>query len=309
MVRTPPQAPQANAIAERWAGTARRECTDRLLIVSERHLTSVLTSYAEHFNTHRPHRSLGQHPPDPPPMVTPTLESTVRRTRILGSMINEYRNAAYTYRGRPDQTAKGQLTGRIGVLEPHRPPISPEIAALIERLATENTTWGYQRIQGELLKLGHDPPGPDVPGSPTGAQAADRHDLAAVPTHPNLDHAGRRLLPRGLCRDTAAPVLLLRPGSRLPHRPHRRGHRPPRRTVDHPTDPQPPHGPRRPGRRLSGPDPRPRRTIHRFLRRSPRRRQHHSHQDPTPDSPRERLCGTVRPHRPDRGHRPHADLR
>jgi putative transposase len=41
---------------------------------------------------------------------------------------------------------------------PHRtgrPPVSAEIAALIERLATENRSWGYQRIQGELLKLGH----------------------------------------------------------------------------------------------------------------------------------------------------------
>jgi transposase len=36
-----------------------------------------------------------------------------------------------------------------------RPPVSTEITALIERLATENTSWGYQRIQGEMLKLGH----------------------------------------------------------------------------------------------------------------------------------------------------------
>ena len=41
---------------------------------------------------------------------------------------------------------------------PHRkgrPPVSAEITALIERLATENSSWGYQRIQGELLKLGY----------------------------------------------------------------------------------------------------------------------------------------------------------
>jgi hypothetical protein len=36
-----------------------------------------------------------------------------------------------------------------------RPPLSAEIAALIKRLATENPSWGYQRIQGELLKLGY----------------------------------------------------------------------------------------------------------------------------------------------------------
>ena len=41
---------------------------------------------------------------------------------------------------------------------PHRtgrPPASAEITALIGRLATENHSWGYKRIQGELLKLGH----------------------------------------------------------------------------------------------------------------------------------------------------------
>jgi putative transposase len=36
-----------------------------------------------------------------------------------------------------------------------RPPVSAEITALTGRLATENTCWGNQRIQGELLKLGH----------------------------------------------------------------------------------------------------------------------------------------------------------
>jgi len=46
-----------------------------------------------------------------------------------------------------------------------RPPASTEITALIARLATENNSWGYQRIQGELLKLGYRSARPRSAGS------------------------------------------------------------------------------------------------------------------------------------------------
>ena len=38
---------------------------------------------------------------------------------------------------------------------PRRPPVKNALAVLIQRMARENQSWGYQRIQGELLKLGH----------------------------------------------------------------------------------------------------------------------------------------------------------
>ena len=58
VIKTPVRAPRANAYAERWIGTLRRECLDRLLTVNERHLRLVLEQYVEHYNSHRPHRSL-----------------------------------------------------------------------------------------------------------------------------------------------------------------------------------------------------------------------------------------------------------
>jgi hypothetical protein len=54
ILRTPVRAPRANAIAERWIATARRELLDRILIINRRHLPAVLTEYVAHFNHHRP---------------------------------------------------------------------------------------------------------------------------------------------------------------------------------------------------------------------------------------------------------------
>jgi transposase InsO family protein len=90
ILRTPVRAPQANAIAERFIGTLRRECLDHVLIIGPRHLTHVLQEYIEHYNTHRPHRSLHQQPPTgaPPPPSGAAIRP-LRRDR-LGGLVHEY---------------------------------------------------------------------------------------------------------------------------------------------------------------------------------------------------------------------------
>lgn len=96
VIKAPVPAPKARAHAERWVGTIRRECLDRLLILGRRHLASVLGEYTAHYNTHRPHRSLEQLPPLKPP--APSAEvidlERVRRRDVLGGLIHEYRLAA-----------------------------------------------------------------------------------------------------------------------------------------------------------------------------------------------------------------------
>ena len=94
VIKTPPRAPRANSYAERWVGTARRECTDRLLNTSRRHLAVVLDAYVDHYDRHRPHQSLAQQPPLPRPVGPAATGSAVRRRQILGGLINEYERAA-----------------------------------------------------------------------------------------------------------------------------------------------------------------------------------------------------------------------
>ncbi len=94
IIRTPPQAPRANAVCERMVGTLRRELLDRILIVNQAHLRRLLSEYLIHYNGHRPHRTLGQRPPDYRVSVPPAVAGPVRRRRILGGLVNEYHRAA-----------------------------------------------------------------------------------------------------------------------------------------------------------------------------------------------------------------------
>ena len=94
IIRTPVRAARANAIAERFVGTVRRELLDRILIINRWHAATVLRQYEHHFNNHRPHRTLDQAAPlQPLPHRTTEIHNVQRRNRI-GGLIHEYQQAA-----------------------------------------------------------------------------------------------------------------------------------------------------------------------------------------------------------------------
>jgi putative transposase len=97
VVHTPVRAPKANAVAERFVGTIRRECLDWLLIANRRHLRHVLREFVDHYDQHRPHRALGLAPPEPrqPTRPVPTSPAeSIRRHDRLGGILHEYSVAA-----------------------------------------------------------------------------------------------------------------------------------------------------------------------------------------------------------------------
>jgi putative transposase len=90
IIKTPVQAPRANAIMERRVGSCRGEILDRTLVWNLPHLRRVLTEYEDHYNRHRPHRALQQASPLrglPEPATLHQLK--IRRRDRLGGIVHE----------------------------------------------------------------------------------------------------------------------------------------------------------------------------------------------------------------------------
>jgi putative transposase len=94
VIRIPVRSPRANAFAERFVGTLRRECLDHVLILGERHLRRVLAGYAAHYNGHRPDQSLQREFPLREPGRVIDVTARIGRRQVPGGLISEYPRAA-----------------------------------------------------------------------------------------------------------------------------------------------------------------------------------------------------------------------
>jgi putative transposase len=94
VLRSAPRCPRMNAYAERWVRAVRAECTDRMVLLGQRHLEHVLGEYVEHDNTGRAHRALDLRAPLDAPNVVPFPAARITRKPVLGGLINEYEAAA-----------------------------------------------------------------------------------------------------------------------------------------------------------------------------------------------------------------------
>jgi transposase InsO family protein len=95
-IKTPVHAPKANAFAERFVGTLRRECLDHVFIFNERHLQRIVEEFVAYYNQHRPHRSLNHQTPLPTPAAATATgpPAWVIAEPVLGGLHHVYRRAA-----------------------------------------------------------------------------------------------------------------------------------------------------------------------------------------------------------------------
>jgi len=93
-VRLPSKSPNLNAFAERFIGSVRRECLDKMIILGERHLREVLRQYIAHYHLERTHQGLGN------VLITPRCAGAandngpVRRAKRIGGLLSYYHRDA-----------------------------------------------------------------------------------------------------------------------------------------------------------------------------------------------------------------------
>jgi len=88
VIRTPYQAPNANAYAERWVRTVREECLSKILIINEAHLRRLMAEFVTYHNTARPHQGLGQQ--SPLPCRAAPGPGPIGCRNVLGGIIHDY---------------------------------------------------------------------------------------------------------------------------------------------------------------------------------------------------------------------------
>ncbi len=92
-VRLPPRSPNMNAHLERFFGSLKSECLDRLILFGENAMRNAVKQYLSHYHTERPHQGLDNElivPMQPSPAMDANIESSER----LGGLLRSYRRAA-----------------------------------------------------------------------------------------------------------------------------------------------------------------------------------------------------------------------
>ena len=91
-VRLPPRSPNMNAHLERFFGSLKSECLDRLILFGEKAMRNAVNQYLDHYHAERPHQGLDNElivPFEEPSAMNSNIESNER----LGGLLRSYRRA------------------------------------------------------------------------------------------------------------------------------------------------------------------------------------------------------------------------